>query len=214
MQYWQNDAIFEADCPECGASVEFYKDDTTRKCHGCDHRFVNPKLDFGCASYCQFAEQCLGTLPEDFLGSREDLIKDKVAVEVKRHYHTDFKSIKKTTNVARIVESLTKAEGGNMGVILCAALLHGLDKNDIAAILSKVGAAPPLIEAIESILVKTQNNSEEIKLAHDILADALTLYLYQHPSNDSDDANMIPPSTSLTLHTEAAKSLFQEIEKR
>ena len=97
MQYWTDDAIFEVNCPECDAIVEFYKDDTSRKCPKCEHRFVNPKLDFGCASYCQFAEQCLGTLPENFLGSREDLLKDKVAVLLKRHLKTDFKSIREAT---------------------------------------------------------------------------------------------------------------------
>ena len=63
MIYWKENAIFDVDCPKCGAAVEFYKDDTNRKCGECGNRFVNPKMDFGCASYCQFAEQCLGTLP-------------------------------------------------------------------------------------------------------------------------------------------------------
>ena len=52
-QYWKPGAIFEEKCPECGAAVEFFKDDTTRKCPKCGHRFLNPKLDFGCAAYCQ-----------------------------------------------------------------------------------------------------------------------------------------------------------------
>ena len=90
MQYWESDAIFDVNCPECGADVEFYKDDTTRKCGGCGHRFVNPKMDFGCAAYCKFAEQCIGTLPEEFTGARDNLLKDRVAVEVKRFYNTDL----------------------------------------------------------------------------------------------------------------------------
>ena len=66
-QYWKPGAIFEAKCPECGHDVEFFKDDTTRKCPACQHRFLNPGLDFGCAAYCPFAEQCIGNLPPELL---------------------------------------------------------------------------------------------------------------------------------------------------
>ena len=47
-RYWQSDAIFDAKCPECGADVEFFKDDTTRKCKNLDgfiasySRYRNP----------------------------------------------------------------------------------------------------------------------------------------------------------------------------
>ena len=62
-RYWKPGAIFEVRCPKCGSQVEFFKDDTTRLCKKCGHRFVNPGMDFGCASYCPCAEQCLGDLP-------------------------------------------------------------------------------------------------------------------------------------------------------
>lgn len=129
-QYWNEDAIFDVDCPECGASVEFYKDDTTRKCPKCRKRFVNPKMDFGCAAYCQFAEQCIGTLPEEFVGSQDNLLKDKVAVEIKRFFGSDFKRIGHITRVARYAENIGKEEGGNLPVILCGAYLHNLTDRD------------------------------------------------------------------------------------
>jgi hypothetical protein len=44
--------------------VEFFKDEVRRKC-GCGHMIVNPKLDFGCAEWCQYAEQCGGRVPEE-----------------------------------------------------------------------------------------------------------------------------------------------------
>jgi len=70
--YWKFDAIFDANCPECGHKMEFFKDDATRKCPNCGHRVLNPKIDFGCASYCQFAEQCIGSLPPEFLAQKEE----------------------------------------------------------------------------------------------------------------------------------------------
>ena len=89
-QYWKPGAIFEVRCPRCDHPVEFFKDDPSRRCGHCGHRFANPSMDFGCAAYCQFAEQCLGTLPPEVLAAQENLLKDRVAVEVKRHFRTDF----------------------------------------------------------------------------------------------------------------------------
>ncbi|MCK7514565.1 MAG: hypothetical protein MZV70_68220 [Desulfobacterales bacterium] len=54
----------------------------------CGHRFVNPQMDFGCAAYCPYAEQCLGTLPEGLAAQKENLLKDRVAVEMKRYFRT------------------------------------------------------------------------------------------------------------------------------
>jgi HD superfamily phosphodiesterase len=125
-QYWKPGAIFEVNCPECGGAVEFFKDDTTRKCPACGHRFINPKMDFGCASYCQYAEQCLGDLPPELLAQKEDLLKDRVAVEMKRYFKTDFKRIGHATRVARYAERIGKFESGNLAVILPAAYLHDI----------------------------------------------------------------------------------------
>ncbi|MFC1849848.1 hypothetical protein ACFL27_06530 [candidate division CSSED10-310 bacterium] len=66
-RYWQPHDIFEVPCPECGQAVEFFKDDLTRQCSHCDHRLFNPRMDFGCASHCQAADQCLGHQPQTAL---------------------------------------------------------------------------------------------------------------------------------------------------
>ncbi len=125
-QYWNKEAIFETKCPECGTPIEFFKDDTSRKCSGCGKRIVNPKMDFGCAAYCQFAEQCIGALPEEFLKKRDDLLKDRVAVAMKRYFKTDFKRIGHAMKVARYAEEIGRNENGNLGIILVAAYLHDI----------------------------------------------------------------------------------------
>jgi hypothetical protein len=125
-RYWKQGAIFDVKCPKCGGSVEFFKDDTARKCNSCGYRFINPNMDFGCASYCEYAEQCLGTLPEELLAKKEDLLKDRVAVEMKRYFKSDFKRIGHASKVARYAERIGKAEGGNLAVILAAAYLHDI----------------------------------------------------------------------------------------
>jgi hypothetical protein len=125
-RYWKPGAIFEARCPECGHDVEFFKDDTTRRCKKCGHRFLNPSLDFGCASYCKYAEQCIGNLPPELIGQKEDLLKDRVAIEMKRYFKQDFKRIGHASRVARYAEKIGMGEGGNLAVILAAAYLHDI----------------------------------------------------------------------------------------
>ncbi len=125
-RYWKPGAIFEARCPKCSSEVEFFKDDTTRRCKNCGHRFLNPAIDFGCASYCQYAEQCIGNLPPELIAQKQDLLKDRVAVEMKRRYRNDFKKIGHATRVARYAERIGRQEGGNLGVILSAAYLQDI----------------------------------------------------------------------------------------
>ena len=125
-QYWQAGAIFDVDCPKCGKQVEFFKDDTSRKCGNCGHRFVNPNMDFGCAAYCQFAEQCIGNLPPELLAQKDDLLKDRVAIEMKRYFKNDFRRIGHATRVARYAERIGKSEKGNLAVILSAAYLRDI----------------------------------------------------------------------------------------
>jgi len=125
-RYWKPEAVFEAKCPKCGNAVEFFKDDTTRKCGICGHRFLNPGMDFGCAAYCPYAEQCIGNLPPELMAHKENLLKDRVAIEMKKYFKKDFKRIGHATKVARYAERIGKSEGGNMAVILASAYLHDI----------------------------------------------------------------------------------------
>ena len=170
--YWKPGAIFEANCPNCDRPVEFFKDDTSRKCNHCGHRFVNPKMDFGCAAYCQYAEQCLGTLPEEVRAQKEDLLKDRVAVEMKRTFKRDFKRIGQATRRARYAERIAGKARGTLPVVLCAAYLldigapqalkkfgdttedHLEQESPVAAreILAVLQAKDPLIDAVCTIV--------------------------------------------------------------
>ena len=92
----------------------------------CGHKMVNPRMDFGCASYCQHADQCLGDLPPELLAERKDLLKDRVAWEMKRYFQRDFKRVGHASKVARYAEQLAKEEKGDMVIVLCAAYLHDI----------------------------------------------------------------------------------------
>jgi len=186
MQYWNGDAIYEVNCPKCQKPVEFYKDDTNRRCHHCNHRFVNPKMDFGCAAYCQYAEQCLGTLPEEFAGAQEALLKDKVAVEVKRFFRNDFHRIGHAARVARYAETLGKRKGANIAVLLCAAYLHDIGKSGtdnpaqttsaIATdILTRLKTKEAMLEAVCALLEESGTSESDLTLERQLLGDAVNL---------------------------------------
>lgn len=163
-QYWKPGAIFEAKCPECGHPVEFFKDDPSRKCGHCGHRFVNPNMDFGCAAYCPYAEQCIGNLPPELIAQKEDLLKDRVAIEMKKYFGRDFKRIAHATKVARYADRIGKAQAGNMAVILTAAYLHDIGiheaerKHNSTAPKYQEEEGPPIAKEI----LKRLNAKEEL----------------------------------------------------
>jgi HD superfamily phosphohydrolase YqeK len=175
--------------------MEFFKDDATRKCANCQKKIVNPKMDFGCASYCQFAEQCMGSLPEDFIGSREDLLKDRVAVEMKRYFGTDFKRMGHAAKVAYYAEKIGKEEKANMAVVMCAAYLHDIgiknaeEKYNSSEAKYQEIEGPPVAKAI---LDKLNAKEELINEVCDIVGH------HHHPKEDETlnfkclyDADMI-----------------------
>lgn len=211
MQYWTESAIFEVECPKCKTSVEFYKDDTSRKCGHCGNRFVNPNMDFGCASYCQFAEQCLGSLPEEFQGERENLLKDKVAVEMKRHYKSDFKRISRAMKIARNAENIGKAEGGNLAAILCAAYLHEIGNSVAESILEKLSATPETIREVLEIINQHQNSISPLSPELKIIKDAILLHELQDTSAavSIDDSNIAED----LFFTQAARNIMSEAFK-
>lgn len=190
-QYWTSGAIFEVACPQCNAGVEFFKDDTSRKCGQCGHRFINPRMDFGCAAYCSYAEQCLGDLPPELVAEKEDLLKDRVAIAVKRHLKNDFKSIGRAVRRARHAEEIGKAAQVNLSAVLMASYLWDLDKVDddelpvAHAILSDLKAPMPLIEHVCAILARRQQaSSDEADREYITVQDAHSIALWEDEIKD------------------------------
>jgi HD superfamily phosphohydrolase YqeK len=231
-RYWKPGAIFEESCPKCGQSVEFFKDDTARKCHHCGHRFVNPKMDFGCASYCEFAEQCIGTLPPELLAGKEDLLKDRVAIEMKRYFKTDFRRIGHATRVARHAERIAKKELGNMAVILCAAYLHdiGLHESErkhhstapayqeqegppiARTILEKLGAKDVLIEEVCDIIGHHHHPRPDDTINFKVLYDADMITNMDERHKDKPmEPDRIESFIQSSLLTEGGKEVAQKV---
>ncbi len=191
-RFWKFDAIFDAQCPKCGNSVEFFKDETRRRCKQCGHQVLNPKMDFGCAAHCKFAEQCFGELPPELIKQKEDLFKDRVAVEMKLYFKQDFKRIGHSARVARYAEQLVKEENGDPAVALSAAYLHDIGAKEAERkyqradaslqeqegpavareILEKLDAAGPLIDEVCDIIGHHHHPREEETTNFKVLFDA------------------------------------------
>ncbi len=191
-RYWTPGAVFEVDCPQCGSPVEFFKDETKRKCRKCGHSLVNPKMDFGCAAHCKFAAQCLGELPPELVAQRGELLKDRVAVEMKRYFGQDFRRIAHATKVARYADQIGRQEGADMAVVLVAAYLHDIGIRDAERlhgsssprlqhklgppvakeILERIGAGEGLVEEVCHIIGHHHHPGKEESLNFRCLYDA------------------------------------------
>ena len=60
-RFWTHDDIRDVECPVCGREIEFFKDDGKRKCPDCGTVVTNPRVLLSCASWCAYAEECVGT---------------------------------------------------------------------------------------------------------------------------------------------------------
>jgi hypothetical protein len=227
-RYWKPGAIFETRCPHCGEPLEFFKDDTTRKCKNCGRRILNPQMDFGCASYCQYAEQCLGDLPPELIAGRDDLLKDRVAVEVKKFFGKDFRRIGRATKAARYAERIGKAEKGNLAVILPAAYLLDLGAAEAEEprtdpqqssgatkaqeILKGLGAREELIREVSEIVARRRRPEEMESVNEKVVFDADQIVKGEEAVKAGQtDPNRLVEGLEGVLLTESGRRLAREV---
>jgi hypothetical protein len=159
-KFWGPGDIFETACAHCGAQIEFFKDDASRRCPGCGQKVANPKLNLGCAQWCEHAKECLGYDPKEALaehaaaGGGDESLLDRLLEAMKATFGRDARRIEHAQAVLANAQELMKAEGGDPKVILAAAVLHDIG---IQAAEAKHGSSagrwqelegPPIAEAI------------------------------------------------------------------
>jgi hypothetical protein len=159
-RYWKPDAIFEETCPGCGATLEFFKDDTSRMCRKCGRRIVNPHMNFGCAAYCRHAEKCIGVLPPETAEENKELLKQRIALKMKNFLGTDFESIGRSVRAAAYAERLAKQEKGDPAVITAAAYLLYVGPEAAGEILAQVGTPEKIVDEVSDILSRLRHPEE------------------------------------------------------
>jgi HD superfamily phosphodiesterase len=121
-RFWKPGDVFEAPCPHCGRSIEFWKDDQRRRCRSCGRMAANPKFDMGCAKWCKFAAQCLGQPA----GAGDEALVDSLIREMKAVFGDDQRRIGHALEVLDHAEQIHAIEGGDPLVIRAAAILHDI----------------------------------------------------------------------------------------
>jgi HD superfamily phosphohydrolase YqeK len=123
-RFWKPNDVYTVECPKCGNLVEFFKDDIRRRCKKCGHMFVNPKLNLGCARWCQFADQCVGAI-----GKEE--FKEIITLAIKEHLGGDTERIENALKVGRFAEDILEKEEGNPKVVIAAAILYDIGLHEV-----------------------------------------------------------------------------------
>lgn len=191
-QFWGPRDIFSIDCPECGKPVEFFKDDIRRRCQKCGHLFLNPKLDLGCVEWCQYAEQCIGTM------SKEEF-KEVIILAIKDYLDGDKEMINHSLTVLDFVERILEKEKGNPKVVIAAAALYDIGTQPLGekpegqrrigeeldsvssarGILDRSGAGKEVTEAVCRILEKRESFRSTDDIDSRIVHDARRLAMHR-----------------------------------
>ncbi len=215
-RFWGTEAIMDAPCPQCGKIVEFFRDEPSRRCPQCRHKFVNPRMDFGCAAYCRFAEECLGSLPPELMAQRESLLKDRVALEVKRRLGRNFKALARSMRAARYAEEIFRRERLNDPAVILATYLHVFsgcdggtqgDDRELRTILETVVPRRELVDAVLEVLSSGAKRPEDLSFNEKVFADALALTGYEDARRES------PAIERPALFTPVAADIATEIER-
>jgi len=172
-RFWKPNDVYTVECPKCSKPVEFFKDDIRRRCKKCGHMFINPKLNLGCARWCQYADQCVGVI-----GKEE--FKEIITLSMKEHYRGDKERIDNALKVLRFVEDILEHEEGNPKVVIAAGILYDIG-------LHEVGKEPERakefdqkkdnLPTVRGILERSGSNAEVIEEVCQIIEN------HHHPDN-------------------------------
>ena len=168
-RYWKPGDIFVAECPKCGAEIEFFKDDTRRRCAWCGHLFYNPKIALGCAEWCQYADKCV----PDLIKEKKDAqtFKERLMELVQTHLQ-DPAAWERTEKGVSYALELLKSEGGDPRVVLAAVLLHQVSREQAQKLLAELETEPDTAAAVMDLLAGTAAGAD---LNRQLFADALAL---------------------------------------
>lgn len=122
QRFWRPEDIFEVKCPGCGENVEFFKDEPKVKCRNCNKDVENPKIDSGCAKWCQYAQECPGFSN----AGGPDVIRDKLIEEMKNIFGNDQERIDHAMQVLHYAERIDEHQAADPLTVKAAAILHDI----------------------------------------------------------------------------------------
>ncbi len=111
-----------------------FKDDVYRHCPSCGTRLANPKMNLGCARWCQHAKECLGYDPAEVAAvpnaregnAGEVPLAERIIEEVRAEFGDDTRRIAHALAVYDRARDILRSEPGDPLIVLAAALLHDI----------------------------------------------------------------------------------------
>lgn len=204
QRFWKPEDIFEVECPTCRESVEFWKDEPQVKCPHCKQTIPNPKLDLGCAKWCQYAEECLGQLT----GQDGQSLGNKLIESLREIAESDQEIIRLSLEILSYAEKIQAEEGGDPLVIKASAILSQIYKQKIRTepktsgenkcddrsllvrdILGKHGIESDSIDHICRILAANQHGPSIDTIEFKIVSDACRLANLRQQVDSGCDAS-------------------------
>ena len=178
QRFWKPEDIFEVECPDCDHTIEFFKDEPKLKCRKCGQMVANPKIDLGCAEWCQYGEQCLGISAT----KRATYMRDRLIYEMKKVFGDDQKRIDHALAVLGYAEKIQAQEGGDPFIVRAAAILHDIGIHEAQR---KHGSSVGKYQEIEGPRI-----AEEILKRYDLEAETIDhickIIANHHTLNDFD----------------------------
>ena len=201
-RFWTKSDIFDVECAWCGYSIEFFKDDASRRCPHCGRRVENPKLSLGCAQWCEHAEKCLGFDPKSITidEDKEASLADKLIEAIKAHFAGDQKRITHALMVLERAQELLRHEDANPRVVVAAALLHDIGIHDAERRQELEG--PPIARSI----------LEELEVDEKAIQHVCRIVASHHTGRDVDtpESRVVWDADSLVNLAEEGKGMSQD----
>ncbi len=219
QRFWKPGDIFEVECPECKATVEFWKDDPRVKCRKCGEVVTNPHLDMGCAKWCKYAKECLGISS----ASESLALRDKLISEIRTATSNDEESLERVSRALEFAEKIQLAEGGDPLVVKAATVLcylneagcrdagkpqeSGANEPVMREILVRHGVDEELIEQICRIVVDIGGGGDNDTMESKVVGDAVSLAGLGNQSAESKDTEHIDG----LIRTETGRRLVADL---
>jgi len=209
--YWSTEVVSEIPCPGCATPVEFFRDEASRRCPNCGHRFANPRTALSCAQWCAHAEQCVGPgLGTSAGGTGESTLTHRLFQWIEQALAGDPPRLARTMLVLQHAQALVAEEKSDPRMVLgCAALLEsGLSAAEPD--LQRIGFDPVSVEGVCSLCEAFRADAPPDSLEARIVADARRLAALS--CRNPDPASQEPDPASEPFQTESgqrrAQSLF------
>ncbi len=181
-RYWKPGDIFNIQCIRCGKTVEFFKDDVSRRCPECGGIIQNPRITLGCAQWCEHAAGCLGYDPKSAVSGIIETadtksIAGKILDEIGMLFGKDSKEYNNALSYLGKAENLLKDSNADPGIVLPSVLV-------LSTASSKLLHGDSLLPSVTEILQNAGIDRSAADVIHDLISGIIKEEQFDTPEYD------------------------------